>query len=1278
MLKTHTPPPPRNKLLAGVGALVATVVMALGLVLPAQANNVQDITVHDSPDGDVIAVTGLKALHISDGTAPFDTDDTAGNDSSDHNGIVRSFDTVTYNFQYSLTPDNPYDYYRQVKVGFRFMLPYPESQVTFDTSSMNWLKQTKVTHETLDGVDTQVLTGFRQLAPTASMNTVAPGTFSGNLIVSIQGAPHGFTFQPNMSVWAEPSQGVHQAATLTFPQETVSAELNLNVRIHNRGVEGTGYYDFAAGDEHAVHREVGQIYGKLYNVILVTEMRWSDRTKGLKGLEIPQGDISVDVHISTQYQDDTTAHTVHPRETRLQPYLYDDNAMYGRGVKNVNDPNVPFNYNHADERNTTGSTNITHVSRDKDGWHGTLTIHGYDPLHWPYVSSITQGFKQCESWAKDPSCSQWQVAALHSDVLMFVIPTVVDGKNIPDLYQHIDQVATVSITDTNLQATSVTGQHTRGTQSVTSDDSKLATFALHTNGWYENHMLYTGYQKGGYTDSGTTFHWRDPQSNRGSDIMTPQRPFGIQLGFRASFPAPNDAPVLAQQLVKIDGNHLQFNVPANQPYTPPENSWGTWNHRLESRDKVLSVQFAVKPDGEPWKDNNEARMASFDDLTYYPTVDEAQHHGVIVGALVTAAPVVDIYHVDYGVRYGWGHTLPVIIPNTTPLDSTLPITEESRIWSRGALASTAHLPVNDNLDHWYNWVTSTDWKHVVATVAPSASYSGNSYVSARFSPYGEYLGGDTTGQNKGDTLFVSGEIPHVALTVAQHSGNTPKTVFDLDLGERTIDWKITATATAPGQPDTNTTDYMITDTLPKGLTYIPGSASMGGDYQQHTPQAGSVTGGTPIEPESITTNDDGTTTIQWVLHGAKTNASTYLYYSTSIGTPDNPDTDATNNQQFPHTVSIQSTHYRTTPSPTLSQVATATATVSKLTQTSLATRAVHLINDINQPLTYSSVITNAANSNKHQALAVDILPYLTNSAYHGDWSLSRVQLSAQSGATLQGVKVYVTDDNRVRDMKPEQVTAQLASSWRELAVHDGEVQLPQAFHPVAWALVVPTLPAHGRIQALTEITPQNNHGGDRYIHYWSDGDNRVQAMIQTVNRQVNGTVWQDTNHDGIRQSDEPVLCDIQVQLVDRDHKPVRAVGGNALQTVTDQHGHYTLDNIPAGSGFRLVFTPRTSGLWQYFQLTERKVQAAGVQYDSDAYTDDHTTLTQAYIPLNEFPQTNAMSSTRYVDSFEDVGLIAYHKHLPSSGSMLMWVVLALASTCIIVGVVCVVHKRHMK
>lgn len=94
-----------------------------------------DVTIHDMLDTDSASVSKLKLTGWTTGTAPFDKDNERGDDKDDNNAIVRSYDTVTYDYEYTLTPDDAMTYYRKARVGFRFDNTYQPQNVLVELAA---------------------------------------------------------------------------------------------------------------------------------------------------------------------------------------------------------------------------------------------------------------------------------------------------------------------------------------------------------------------------------------------------------------------------------------------------------------------------------------------------------------------------------------------------------------------------------------------------------------------------------------------------------------------------------------------------------------------------------------------------------------------------------------------------------------------------------------------------------------------------------------------------------------------------------------------------------------------------------------------------------------------------------------------------------------------------------------------------------------------------------------------------------------------------------------
>lgn len=1235
-----------------------------------------DVTVHDMLDTDSAAVSRLRLTDRITGTAPFDADNARGDDKDENNDIVRSYDTVTYDYEYTLTPDSTMDYYRRTRVGFRFELPYPKDKVTFDAEKMGWVDHTpgyepKLTTETIDGTVTQVYTCYRLLEPTSQSPTMNPGTGSIGLSVAVKGAPHGYRFHPTVKAWpawdaSNPTNtGTHKRAEDTPKDVTVSAKLNLNVRMVNYGNVDRGVFDFSSGAANAPNRTEGKVTGLGSGIALVTEMRWPDRTKGLKGLEAPSGRITYKIHLSNQYSDDTKPGTKHPMERRWQPLLYDyghtdnEDSKYGRTFADIDlQYRAPGVADHADgnDRVARGNTTIT-TTTGGQGTDVTVSFDGYDTSVFPIHNLLNGTHNKCSTDYMTSDCSTMQVGAIHTDVLQFITPTSRDGRTVAQYYGNVDQTANITMDDMGLTATGVSGDRLataedNSNQAATGDDHAGSALTVRTPGTYSTRIRYTCWNNEvSWNDAGTSCDWTQPDCGNGSDSLIQGSKLRLQIGHNIIIQSEGDAEVMGMGLVKLDPNSIEpvDDHPDTQP-TIPMNVF-TWGARASKRQNAIPYWYAVKKDGTNWKDYREQRDTKISGLDYYPTLNEAKRHGKIVGMLFEDHNTVDPTGTSFNRTFTPIVALPARILDTARIGTVTPIVADTAYWTRNSLARTANLNADASNTQWQQWSDNltTRLPEYANSVKPDLTYSGDTYRPATFDENGVYQGGDTADTLKGDSLYIAGETPHIAKQVEQtnEAGNV-KTVYDLDKEQRTVDWKLTATADTSTTTDGGqyTTDYIITDTLPKGLAYVDGSMTVGGQYSQHTPDKGTVTGGTPVTP-TIVVNKDGTTTMTIRVNGARADSGTQtvIHYSTTIGDASDPDHDVRNNDSFTNHATIQSKRNMAPPLAPKAQIADMTVRVSRTRATALATRADPLLNDINRPLGFRNMLGNFSKDEKTDPYAVDVMPYqgLNQSNYHGDYVMAGLTVRAGAGASMNGVKVYFTTDQKWRNVDATKITREQVQQWTEATVNatTGKVTIPDGYSkPVAWAFTSPSLPANARYDFSLSIKPTGNKAADSYVNRWVDGDNKVDAVTQVVERKVNGVAWFDTNHDGIRQDSDRLLADVNVTLVDGNGRTVTSVDGKPCTATTDRNGHYEIGSIPAGSGFKLRFTPKTGTAWHGQNVTVKNAKDASEATDSDSDREDdsHGNMVAGVITLKPFPALDEMTSAVYEDPNEDHGM----------------------------------------
>ena len=986
----------------------------------------------------------------------------------------------------------------------------------------------------------------------------------------------------------------------------------------------------------------------------------------MKGLEAPTGRITYRLRLSNQYSDDTKTGTKHPMERRWQPLLYDyghidnEDSKYGRTFAWMGDLRyqAPGVADRADgnDRVARGNTTIT-TTTGGQGTDVTVSFDGYDTSVFPIHNKLNGTHNKCSTDYMTSDCSTMQVGAIHTDVLQFVTPTSRDGRTVAQYYGNVDQTANITMDDMGLTATGVSGDRLataedNSNQAATGDDHAGSALTVRMPGTYSTRIRYTYWSnEKSWNDAGTSGDWTQPDCGNGSDSLIQGSKLRLQIGHNIIINSEGDAEVMGMGLVKLDPNSIEpvDDHPDTQP-TIPMNVF-TWGARAAKRSNAIPYWYAVKKDGTNWKDYREQRDTKISGLDYYPTLNEAKTHGTVVGMLFEDHNTVDPTGTSFNRTFTPIVALPARILDTARIGTVTPIVAETAYWTRNSLARTANLDVDASDAQWQQWSDSlaTRLPEYANGVKPDLTYSGDTYRPATFDENGVYQGGDTADTLKGDSLYIAGETPHIAKQVAQtnEAGNV-KTVYDLDKEQRAVDWKLTATADTSTTTDGGqyTTDYIITDTLPKGLTYVDGSMTVGGQYAQHTPDKGTVTGGTPVTP-TIVKNENGTTTMTIRVNGARADSGTQtvIHYSTTIGDASDPDHDMRNNDSFTNHATIQSKRNMAPPLAPKAQIADMTVRVSRTRATALATRAQPLLNDINRPLGFRNMLGNFSKDEKTDPYAVDIMPCtgLNQSNYHGDYVMAGLTVKAGAGASMNGVKVYFTTDQKWRNVDATKITREQVTQWTEATVNatTGKVTIPDGYSkPVAWAFTSPSLPANARYDFSLSIKPTGNKAADSYVNRWADGDNKVDAVTQVVERKVNGVAWFDLDHDGIRQDSDRLLADVTVTLVDGNGRTVTSVDGKPCTATTDRNGHYEIGSIPAGSGFKLRFTPKTGTAWhgQHTTVKNAKDASEATDSDSDREDDSHGNMVAGVITLKPFPALDEMTSAVYEDPNEDHGM----------------------------------------
>ena len=235
-----------------------------------------------SINGDLGYISSIDTKEVKTGTGPFDENDEPGNDSSENNYIVRSFDQITWTYQLNFALKEPDSGTSLTGGVIKITAELPgelANVVEWDTESMKWLSNANLSE---DGIS---LSG--EYSMSEEIVTI-PGNQEVIFVLKVKNAVNGTKIQPRFTFMLEGNEE-EEKKEVTAPKEIiVSATGKYNVRLNrNTWFMNRTTVDYGDGNEE------GRMYGYSFAVQLYND----SESKGLKGLEYPKGEISFDIDL---------------------------------------------------------------------------------------------------------------------------------------------------------------------------------------------------------------------------------------------------------------------------------------------------------------------------------------------------------------------------------------------------------------------------------------------------------------------------------------------------------------------------------------------------------------------------------------------------------------------------------------------------------------------------------------------------------------------------------------------------------------------------------------------------------------------------------------------------------------------------------------------------------------------------------------------------------------------------------------------------------------------
>ena len=803
----------------------------------------------------------------------------------------------------------------------------------------------------------------------------------------------------------------------------------------------------------------------------------------------------------------------------------------------------------------------------------------------------------------------------------------------------------VSVEDSKLHATSMSGQETYDdcVENQGNQDDDYAAFAQEVikGRTHSLRIAYTTADNETGSERGTDGLDYTNNYSDGTDSALGGDDLRILAGYRGTANEDDNLLLAFDILIKFDDEVLEYD---------PSREIGIRGHDNDPQ----RLLFCAKEDGTGWTDDAEMAEYGFEDLVYFDTYDDAVASGkTVVGVVFETRDVQKELALDMTAV-----TIPVTVRNDAPVGAVAMTCSNVRAWSKSGvrqnLSEKLGIDVNDiTYDDYKEYVNEhfpsiSEWQDII----PKPAIDDNNGLLYKKSFYDEdgWAGGHNGVYEYGDSLYVLGERMLIDKRVAQQQGGADKSVFDLDYSQRYVDYVLQPAfdgSVSPSLSTDRTTDVTVVDELPSDLTYIPGSAVMGGTYSDGNggQEAGTVADGEPIEPTAIR-NDDGTTTLTWVVENVPFNSTIEpISFSCLIGAPGDDENDVRNNDEITNVVSVGSTYDKRDKRPEYRNQTSVAIRINKQYAQTLTIRPDPILNEISSELSFISSIGNYSSTSK-VGIGINLMPYEDDgiSDYSGTYDVERLLVT--NDGDLSQLTFYVTTDEslrdeNLRDIDIEDIESSVGTRWIECEfdVDTGTVTMPDGLDGdiVAWCVVDDVMSANERIDVETIIRPTGNSAGDTYGSRLSDGDNVVSASVHVLARVISGRMFIDGNVNDAYDEGEQLFKDARIRLVDDNGDVVTTIDGIECDVTTDANGEYEFVGVPAGS-YKVIFSPIDGEDWRHLEPVDIDAVEDDVDSDAEPTTDGSGVLTSASIADRVMPDIEDIAGSLYESRHNDFGV----------------------------------------
>ena len=1087
--------------------------------------NEEEIDIQDLKEvnGDLGYITSAEASEVKTGVGPFDADDEPGNDSSEENNIVRSFDQITWTYEltFGLKPGTTETSLRGGVIEVEASLPEDLANIVeWDLDSMLWLEEANLSE---DGMN---LTGKYTMS---DEEITIPGKTNVVFVLQVKNATQGTEIQPTFKFKLAGNEE-NEIITKTAEKVIVSSTGKYNIQLSN--------HTSTLSNKTTVDYGNGETPGRMYGYGFTVQLYNDNESKGLKGLESPKGEISFDIDLklersllgSEELEDITDEATPILWNYRVNKWGTNDISgeiesrnMYCENYYDIFDRNLPLGIDTGDRRYSVYDSGNIKIIQEGSTLHVTIKNYKFDQEYPHYDCQWESATMSSRNKRYTDNIGTFSVGYIQ----IFVPDTqesTIEGRN---------YYLTISNSNVNIICSS--GQII-SSQMKTSDDIIRIQHVIFKKGSY-SHSLSLANTNGEYI--GTNSGSGDGKAAVG-DI--------IRLGARYSMSTSNDYDIYtANKFVKFDGNAFE----------PVYYDNGNKYNYVDQGNPEFKVWYVTKKDGTNWTSQEEMNNGNIEDMDIYETIEDIPENKICVGIYIET---IDGYIAK---RTGDANTIYLLvkIKETAEIGKTYGITQRTWYWLE-ELDRSIYTITNKDIKYLEDW-PETEWD------------SGNrNYIKTEYDENGQMVAGTHSGgASYGNTVLVVGANLYGNIR-AVDSSNTDKVNYDLGKNEDKITYSLEPQLDGNPNLVMQIEDVVLKAevTLPKGLEYVPGSSKRGEESYN--------------EPE-IKENDYESTTLVWYIYGVASGQEIEpILFEAEIDKRSTNGTQYETTFVISEKVGSNEIS-KIGNSEVGNRTSTESINIINLASFRLYKEVETPVIEKNGEIHYTITGRNNTNIILPEFALLDIMPYNGDNRgtkFNGTYTISRITISQninEAEVENTNLKLYISQDEQVKNITVKDTNLGTSSIWEEVQETNGEyiINKEQANDGITGIAIKGELVGQTEITVDIYVTTNNNNSADKYVNSATAQTQSITEVVQTsqesaqvIERTISGKVWQDTNYNSIIDNNE-TLGDINkdeifIKLYKVNESGILEdaldVDGNPIQTIhPDENGNYDFRGLPA-------------------------------------------------------------------------------------------------------------------